>query len=465
MKNTGDEPVMGVSVTVKKTFIERYVLPVALKVAGQKHVLSVRDGIILNMPFMLIGSFFLIFAYLPIPAWGHLMADLFGDSWRDKLLYPVKATYDIMAILSSFGIAYRLAEKYRTIDPLTSGAMSLVAFMMTIPQHTLFAPVEGAAQKVIDGVIPVNLVGSQGLFVAIIISLLSTEIYRFVSGRNLVIRMPEGVPPAVAKSFLALVPGFCVLAVVLAIRLAVEASSFGDVNNMIATIIGIPMHHVGGTLPGMIFSVILIGVLWTLGLHGDAIVLVFIQPVWLSNMTENLNAFQHNLPIPHIITQQFYDLWIAPGGTGALLGLVIFMVVSSRSAQMRQLGKIATPGALFNISEPMVFGIPLVMNPYFFLPFILTPVLLVLVSYFSMSTGLVAPPAGIALPFTTPIFVSGYLATGGHISGTILQVVNLGISLMVYYPFFRAWDNLKAREELQARQQSVEAAAASQPAV
>ncbi|MGX8867679.1 PTS sugar transporter subunit IIC [Klebsiella pneumoniae] len=251
-----------------------------------------------------------------------------------------------------------------------------------------------------------------------------------VASRNLVIRMPDGVPPAVAKSFLALIPGFCVLAVVLALRLAVEASPFGDINSMIATLIGIPMHHVGGTLPGMIISVILIGILWTLGLHGDAIVLVFIQPVWLSNMSENLTAFQNGQPIPHIITQQFYDLRLPPE-VPARCWAGDFMLLRSRSQQMKQLGKIAAPGALFNISEPMVFGIPLVMNPYFFLPFILTPVLLVIVSYTAMATGLVAPPAGIALPFTTPIFISGYLATGGHISGTVLQVVNLAISLVV----------------------------------
>ena len=100
----------------RTSFIERYVMPAALKIGGQKHVLSVRDGIILNMPFMLIGSFFLIFAYLPIPGYGELMASVFGDAWRDKMLYPVKATYDIMALLSAFGIAYRLAEKYRTLD-------------------------------------------------------------------------------------------------------------------------------------------------------------------------------------------------------------------------------------------------------------------------------------------------------------------------------------------------------------
>lgn len=369
------------------SWIERYVMPAALRIAGQKHVLSVRDGIILNMPFMLIGSFFLIFAYLPIPGYADMMSSLFGEVWRDKMLYPVKATYDIMALISSFGIAYRLAEKYRTLDPLSAGAMSLVAFMMTIPQNTLFTPVHGAAE-VIKGVIPVSMVGSQGLFVCHCHFAAVDGDLSF--GRQPQSRYPHAgrrARPAVAKSFLALIPGFCVLAVVLALRLAVEASPFGDINSMIATLIGIPMHHVGGTLPGMIISVILIGILWTLGLHGDAIVLVFIQPVWLSNMSENLTAFQNGQPIPHIITQQFYDLWIAPGGTGALLGLVIFMLLRSRSQQMKQLGKIAAPGALFNISEPMVFGIPLVMNPYFFLPFILTPVLLVIVSYTAMATG------------------------------------------------------------------------------
>ncbi|MES4611600.1 PTS cellobiose transporter subunit IIC [Ewingella sp. CoE-038-23] len=438
--------------------LERYVLPFALKIASQKHVLSVRDGIILNMPFMLIGSFFLIFAYLPIPSYANMMGDVFGAAWREKLLYPVKATYDIMAIISSFGIAYRLAEKYKTLDPLTTGAVSLVAFILTIPQNTLFQPLNGATEQIVKGVLPMNFIGSQGLFVAIVIAILSTEIYRFVHDRNLVINMPAGVPPAVAKSFLALIPGFAVMAVVLALRLGVEATPFGNINNMIATLIGIPMHHIGGTLPGMIFSVILIGLLWMVGLHGDAIVLVFIQPVWLSNMSENLTAFQNGQPIPHIITQQFYDLWIAPGGTGALLGLVIFMLLRARSAQMKQLGKIAAPGCLFNISEPMVFGIPLVMNPYFAIPFILTPVILVIVTYTAMATGLVTPPVGIALPFTTPIFISGYLATGGHISGTVIQVVNLGISLVIYYPFFRAWDKLKYKEEHQAAQLEAEKA-------
>lgn len=172
--------------------LERYVLPFALKIASQKHVLSVRDGIILNMPFMLIGSFFLIFAYLPIPSYANMMGEVFGAAWREKLLYPVKATYDIMAIISSFGIAYRLAEKYKSLDPLTTGAVSLVAFILTIPQNTLFQPLNGATEQIVKGVLPMNFIGSQGLFVAIVIAILSTEIYRFVHDRNFVINMPAG---------------------------------------------------------------------------------------------------------------------------------------------------------------------------------------------------------------------------------------------------------------------------------
>lgn len=436
------------------SFLDNYIMPTALKIGGQKHILSVRDGIILNMPFMLIGSFFLIFAFMPVPGYAEMMAGIFGDTWRDKMLYPVKATYDIMALLSSFGIAYRLAEKYRSLDPLTSGAVSLVAFILTIPQYTFFTPVQGA-EEIVKGVLPISMIGSQGLFVSIIVALLSTEIYRIVVERNLVIRMPDGVPPAVSKSFMALIPGFCVLAVVLALRLAVEASSFGNINNIITAIIGIPMQHIGSSLAGMIGATLLIGFLWILGLHGEAIVLIFLRPVWLTNMSENLTAFQNGQPIPHIITEQFYALWITPGGTGALIGLVIFMVLRSRSQQMKQMGKIAVPGAIFNISEPLMFGIPLVMNPYFFVPFIVTPVLLVIVSYTSMAMGLVALPAGIALPFTTPIVISGYLATGGHISGAVLQIVNLAISLIVYYPFFRAWDRQKLKEEHESEKQSV----------
>ncbi len=418
------------------SWIERYVMPAALRIAGQKHVLSVRDGIILNMPFMLIGSFFLIFAYLPIPGYADMMSSLFGEVWRDKMLYPVKATYDIMALISSFGIAYRLAEKYRTLDPLSAGAMSLVAFMMTIPQNTLFTPVHGAAE-VIKGVIPVSMVGSGAVCRHCHFAAVDGDLSfgrqpqsryphagRRAAGSGEIIPRPD---PRLLRAGggAGAAPGGRGLAVRRHQQHDRHFDRYSDASRR---------RYAAGHDYFSHFD-------WYFVDHRPARRRDR-TGVYPAGMAVEYVREPDGLPERSADPAYHYSAVLrsvdCPGGTGALLGLVIFMLLRSRSQQMKQLGKIAAPGALFNISEPMVFGIPLVMNPYFFLPFILTPVLLVIVSYTAMATGLVAPPAGIALPFTTPIFISGYLATGGHISGTVLQVVNLAISLVVYYPFFRA---------------------------
>ena len=130
------------------------------------------------------------------------------------------------------------------------------------------------------------------------------------------------------------------------------------------------------------------------------------------------------------------------------------MVAWSRSKQMKQLGKLSVGPGLFNINEPIIFGTPIVMNPLLIIPFFLTPVVMVITTYLAMSTGLVAKPVGIAIPWTTPPVLSGFLATGGSISGAVMQIVNIGIGLMIWLPFFRMWDTLKLKEETDAESNS-----------
>ncbi len=434
--------------------MDKKITPVAMKISNQRHLASIRDGLIMAMPLLIIGSFFLILAYLPIKGYPELMEGIFGGNWQTKLTYPVSVSYDIMALLVAFGIAYRLAEKYGTIDTLMTGVFSLVCFALTVPQHTMFTP-EGSQKALeVSGVLPTAQLGSQGLFVAIVISLLSTEIYRFFYEKDFVIKMPDSVPPAVWKSFSALIPGFATILVIWVLRLLIEITPFESINNIISTIIGIPMQYVGGTLLGMTVTVTVIGLLWSMGLHGDAILSAFTSPIWLKNMDENRAAFQAGKELPNIITQQFYDLFIVPGGTGALLAIVILMLWRSKSKQMKELGKVAGPASVFNISEPIIFGVPIVLNPYLIIPFLLTPIILVIVTYYAMSMGLVARPAGLALPWTTPPIISGYLATGGKISGSVMQIVNILIALVMYYPFFRVWDQQKHKEEMSMNQKS-----------
>lgn len=130
--------------------------------------------------------------------------------------------------------------------------------------------------------------------------------------------------------------------------------------------------------------------------------------------------------------------------------LVLLMLFRARSKQMKQLGKLSFGASLFNISEPIVFGTPIVMNPTLLIPFILAPLVSVIITYLAMDFGWVARPNGVLVPWTTPVLISGYLATGGKISGMVLQAVNIIVAMCIYYPFFRVWDKKKAQEEMQS---------------
>ncbi|MDF2680802.1 MAG: celB [Brevibacillus sp.] len=438
------------------SFLENRVMPVAGRIAEQKHLQAIRDGIILTMPLLIIGSIFLIIGFIPIPGYNDFMSGIFGDKWLTKLLYPVNATFDIMALIVSFGVAYRLAEKYK-VDPLSAGAISVASFLLATPYTTMFTP-EGASTAVeVGGVIPVALMGSKGLFVAMILALLSTEIYRKIIQKKIIITMPDGVPPAVARSFVALIPASAVLLVVWLLRILIENTSFQSIHNIVSDLLVGPLNALGSSMFGAIIAVLLVQLLWSLGLHGAAIVGGVMDPIWLSLMDQNRAVFQADPTgeLPNVITKQFFDLWIYAGGSGATLALVVLMILRARSEQMKNIGRLSIGPGLFNINEPVTFGMPIVMNPLLIIPFILAPIVLVIVSYLAMSLGWVAKPSGVAVPWTTPPIISGYLATGGKISGSVLQLVNFVLSLLIYYPFFRLWDKQKLAEE-QAESTSTE---------
>jgi len=438
-------------------FLENYFMPFAAKLAGQKHLSALKDGIILTMPLIIIGSVFLILGYLPIPGYADFMANIFGDAWLTKLSYPVDATFNMMGLIAAFGIAYRLAEKY-DIDAITAGAISLAAFLLATPFNVPFLA-DGAKEAVqVGGAIPVALMGSKGLFVAMVIAMLSTEIYRLIVQKNIVIKMPDGVPPAVSKSFVALIPGFVVITVVWVIRLLIEylnAKGYFDaasIHDIVGTVLGGPLGVLGSSLIGSIIAYMLIMMLWSAGLHGTNIVGGVMNPIWLSNTDENRIAFQAGKELPNIFTSQFFEVFINIGGTGATFGLLLLMVFWAKSKQMKELGKLSGGSGTFNVNEPIIYGTPIVMNPLLVIPFFLTPIVLIVVTYLAMSTGIVAKPAGIAIPWTTPPIIGGYLATGGHISGAIMQAVSIVISFFMYLPFFKMWDKLKKKEEAEAEQ-------------
>lgn len=179
-----------------------------------------------------------------------------------------------------------------------------------------------------------------------------------------------------------------------------------------------------------------------------SIVSGILSPIWLTLMDQNRVAFQAGKPVPNVVTAQFFDVFQNMGGSGTTFSLAILLLLFSKSRQLKEIGKLSIGPGCFNINEPIIFGLPIVMNPILIIPFILAPLVAVTITYWSMKLGLVAKPVGIAMPWTTPPFISGYIATGGKISGVVIQIITFLVSGMIYYPFFKMWDKKKVEEEM-----------------
>lgn len=436
-------------------FLEEKFAPVAMKIGSQRHLQSIRDGLLFTMPFIILGSIFLIIGNLPIPGYDELMSGIFGELWKVKVNYAVRGTFDMLAIIASVGVAYSLASKY-ALDSLAVGLTSLSAFIIATPTVVNFTPAGTVVSHEVAKALSLNYTSSRGLFVAIITALVVTEVYNVITKKDITIKMPESVPPAVARSFSALIPAGASLLAVWIFRIFIEMTPFESVHNIVQVILGKPVSLLAGSLGGMIIAIILIQLLWATGLHGSAIVIGLLRPVLLVLMDENRVAFQAGEELPNVISLPFYELWVIVGGAGATLGLAIILLFA-RSKQLKELGKLAFVPGLFNINEPLIFGTPIVMNPLLLIPWLLAPITTAVISYYTMALNIVARPIGIAVPWTTPAVISGFLATG-KLSGALLQVFLIFVSAAIYYPFIKIWDNQKCLEEQQIEEEDSEEA-------
>lgn len=407
--------------------IQEKIAPTAGRIGSQKHLLSIRDGMMGAMPLIIIGSIFLVLGNLPFNGYTDWLASHGSlDVWIGKL---VNGSFGIMALIASFSVAYSLANSYE-VDGLSAGIISLSSFIISTPSIISDAG-EG---------IPIGLMGSKGLFAAIVIGMVSAEIFRYFIKNNIVIKMPDAVPPAVSKSFTALIPGTVIILLFGVLYKIFEVTSIGSIHEVVMIILGKPLGLLGGTLIGTIVVVSLNSLLWLFGIHGGSIVNSIFQPMWLINTDANRIAWQASENIPNIITQPFMDNFVYIGGSGATIGLIILAFFMAKATHTKMLGKLAFLPGVFNINEPVMFGLPVVMNVSLFIPFILAPVMNAVITYFAMSSGLVMKTVGISVAWTMPPIISGFLATGGHLSGAVLQIILIFVDVVIYYPFFKMID-------------------------
>ena len=421
--------------------LESVLMPLAEKIGKNKYLIAVRDGFLLSMPLLIVGSFFLLIANFPIPGWSAFWARFFGEDWVSYFAKPTDATFSIMAILAVVGIGYSFAEQMN-VDKLFGAASAMVSWFLIMPYEVLL---EGGGS--VKG-IPLDWVGSKGIFVGIICAFLSIHIYAWVNKKGWVIKMPEGVPPTVVKSFAALIPAGVSMLVFFVINIVFAMTPFHSAFDFIFTILQVPLLKLGNTLPAMVIAYIFLHLFWFFGVNGGSVVAAVFNPILQTLSAENLAAYQAGAPIPNIICQQFQDLFATFGGCGSALSLMIAMLLFCRSKRIRELGKLSLVPGLFGINEPIVFGLPIVLNPMILIPFMLVPTINIVISYICMSIGLVPLCSGVAIPWTMPVVLSGFLSTGWQ--GAVLQLVLLVLGIFVYMPFIKMMDKQYLADEAKA---------------
>lgn len=422
-------------------FFSNKVIPAIMKFVSLKGVVALKDGLLYTMPLTIVGSVFLLLANFPVPA---VVNWLDSMGWIDPLNQAYGATFNIIALIGVIGIAYKYV-KNEGYEALNAGVLAAVTFILTTDS---FVVTESG--EIVSNVINKTWTAGQGMISAIIIGLLVGWIYSWFMKNDIRIKMPAGVPEGVANSFTALIPGFVIVTGATLIysffKFVLDTTFIEAVYAFIQT----PLQGLTDSLGGVIVMTLMIPFLWFFGIHGSTIVGGIIGSVLTANSLANQAILDSGMALTienggRIVTQQFLDQFINVTGAGMTIGLVIYMIFFAKSAQCKELGRLGGVPGLFNINEPILFGTPIVMNPFLAIPFIAMPVISGLILYFSIAVGLVPMFGGVMVPWTTPPIVSGFLVGGWKMA--VLQTFILALSFFVYLPFIRKIDKMNLQAE------------------
>lgn len=396
------------------------VMPALGKLGNNKYMIVLRDGMIISVPFTIFGSIFMIIANLPIPGWTNII-----KPYLPILNAPINMSTGMIGLIIAIGISYTLARENK-IDQLSASVIGAITFIICELSNNMTLN-------------PTNL-GSTSMFTAIIVSLVAGTIYNWFIKHKIVIKLPDSVPPAVASSFVSLIPALVILGIAWILRCLCHL----DINAFITWVFS-PLTATLGSFWGMELILFLTLFAWTIGIHGNNTIGAIYGPVYGAFLMDNMHkAMNGGVPV-HITADGFLNLGMNMGGTGAILGLVICMLFA-KSKRYRQLAHLGLVPCIFQISEPIMFGVPVVLNPILSIPFILVPMILQGISYFLIKFGLIHMVIA-SVPWTTPIFLNGFLITGGDWRAIVWQAICLAFAIVCYWPFFKVLDRQALKQE------------------
>lgn len=423
-------------------FLNKFIAPVAKWMNHNLFFSSLAEAFMRITPITLGGAFVLLIGNFPIPAWTNFLNKI---GWAANFTAAQNATMNVLALFVVFLFAYVYAEKCN-YDPLPSGLLSISSFLILAPQDYMARALNTHAKLTQMTAFSTNYLGASGIVVAILVGWAVGAAYVWLNKKNLVVKLPASVPPNVSASLRpSFISGFILIAAAI-VRGLFNYTSFGNLFNLVTTIIQTPLQHFAASPISLIAIYTLANVLWFFGIHPNMVYGV-ITPILTANGIVNMNAFKAGKAMPYLVMAIItICLGNGFGGQGTTIGLVISMA-RAKSKRYKQLFKLASIPSLFNINEPLIFGMPIMLNPTFFIPMLITPIVIGLVSWCLIPLLSVARFYNplIQLPWTTPGIIQGFLE-GSWAFGVITCVVVI-LSVLIWYPFFKIADNAAYKQE------------------
>lgn len=436
--------------------LEKHVMGPMGKLASLRFVRAIMGAGMASIPFTIVGSMFLVLNVLPdviTPLQGFFDATFF----RVSSLYMVAntATMGILALYFSVVLGYEYTriiaeEESLDITPINGALLSMFAFFMTIPEIVMesgtmvrvqVADVENGSFTIggwAMGGDGVSRLGTVGIFTGIIMAVIAVQLYRLCVAKKWIVKMPEEVPLGVARAFTALIPTFVVAFVVLLIN-GILIAMGTDIFKLVAIPFAFVTNLTNSWL-GLMVIYFLVHALWLVGIHGANIVFAFIQPIALANLATN--AAGGHIPL----AGEFNNAYVTVGGSGSTLGLVLIMIFMSRSEQFKVLGRASIGPALFNINEPIIFGIPIIYNPFMAIPFFLAPMVSSSIAYFAIKYEIIRPMIA-QMPWPSPVGVGAFIGSGGDWKAGVTAFICAFAAFLVWLPFAKSYDNRLYKEE------------------
>ena len=396
------------------------IAPALTTLSENPYLAAVRAGMVAVVPLTIVGGLFMIVAYLPVAGWEDRVAP-----YLPILQAPVTATFGLLSVVACFSIAAELAKHLKQ-DPIVSGSIATVVFLML--------QIDAADQS-----LRMTGLGSRGLFTAIFVAIVSVHVQKLFADRHLVIRLPASVPAVVYESFASLTPLLFLILMFWLLRFVAGV----DIDTVLQTVFT-PLVFALNTLPGILVYAFVVTMLWSVGINGDNTVDAIVAPVFLQYLAANVEAVSARQPLPYVTAYGFFTTFVNVGGTGATIALAL-VLWRSPDPRFRRISRLSMPTQVFQINEPIFFGLPIVLNPIFMIPYVLNALVLTASTFLLMQAGVVRKPF-VNIPWTTPPVIGHYLASGGDWRAALWGAISIAIAAGVYLPFARAAERQRLKE-------------------